>query len=277
MDLPPAVTLAVLAGALLHACWNAMIKSSADKLLDTGLVCAGGTACSVPFILALPLPAGPSWPWLAATSVLHVAYFAAIVGAYRAGDLSHGYPIMRGLAPLLVALASALWLGESPGALAWAGILLVCAGVLSIGLHGRPQPVAVRWAMLNAGIIATYTFIDANGVRLSGDPVAYIAWLFFLGCLPFALGVLALRRGEFASYVASRWGRTIAGGVLSAAAYGIAVWAMTRAPVAAVAALRETSVVFGALIGSWLLKEGHVRQRVAGAAVVAAGIVLLKV
>ena len=276
MELTPGITLAMLAAALLHASWNAMIKSSADKLLDTGMVCIGASVVCAPLMLALPLPAPAAWPWLAASSVLHIGYFFAVVGAYRAGDLSHGYPIMRGLAPLAVALASIAWFGETPRPSAWAGIALVCGGVLSLGFIGRPQLAATRWALANAVIIASYTLVDANGVRVSGDPVAYVAWMFFLDCAPFALVVLALRRGELLRYAAARWGRALAGGALSAGSYGIAVWAMTRAPVGTIAALRETSVVFGALIGSWLLKEGHVRARLAGAVVVAAGVAMLK-
>jgi len=276
LELTPGITLAMLGAALLHAGWNAMIKSSPDKLLDTGMVCVGATVVCAPLMLALPLPAVAAWPWLAASSVLHVGYFFAVVGAYRAGDLSHGYPIMRGLAPLVVAAASIAWFGEMPKATAWIGIALVCAGVLSLGLVGRPQRAATRWALANAGIIAVYTLVDANGVRVAGDPLSYVAWMFFLDCAPFALIVLAMRRGEFVRYVVARWGRAVAGGALSAGSYGVAVWAMTRAPVGTIAALRETSVVFGALIGSWLLKEGHVRARLAGAVVVAAGVAMLK-
>ena len=276
MELTPVITIAVLCAALLHAGWNAMIKSSADKLLDTGMVCIGASVVCTPLMFALPLPAPASWPWLAGSSVLHVAYFFAVVGAYRAGDLSHGYPIMRGLAPLVVAAASTAWFGEAPRLVTWGGIVLVSAGVLSLGLVGRPQPAATRWALANAAIIACYTLVDASGARVSGDPVSYVGWMFFLDCIPFALLVLAMRGRELLRYAAARWGRALVGGALSAGSYGIAVWAMTRAPVGAVAALRETSVVFGALIGSWLLKEGHVRQRLAGAVVVATGVALLK-
>lgn len=276
MELTPGITLAMLGAALLHASWNAIIKSSADKLLDTAIVCGGGALLVLPGLFVLPAPAAASWPWLAASCVLHVAYFFAVVGAYRAGDLSHGYPIMRGLAPLAVALASIAWFGEAPGAAAWTGIGLVCAGVLSLGFIGRPQRAATRWALANAVIIATYTMVDASGVRVAGDPLSYVAWMFFVDTAPFALVVLALRRGELLRYAAARWPRGLAGGGCSAVSYGVAVWAMTRAPVGTIAALRETSVIFGALIGSWLLKEGHVRARLAGAVVVAAGVAMLK-
>ena len=276
MELTPGITLAVLAAALLHAGWNAIIKSSADKLLDTAIVCGGGALVVLPALFALPAPAEASWPWLAASCVLHVGYFFAVVGAYRAGDLSHGYPIMRGLAPLAVSLVSIAWFGETPRPTAWAGIGLVCAGVLSLGFIGRPQRAATRWALANAVIIAIYTLVDASGVRVAGNPLSYVAWMFFVDTAPFALIVLAMRRGELLAYAAKRWPRGLAGGTCSALSYGVAVWAMTRAPVGTIAALRETSVIFGALIGSWLLKEGHVRARLAGAVVVAAGVAVLK-
>ena len=276
MELTLGLTLAMLGAALLHAGWNAIIKSSPDKLLDTALVCGGGALLVTPALFLVPAPEAAVRPWLAASCALHVAYFFAVASAYRAGDLSHGYPIMRGLAPLAVALVSIAWFGESPGAAAWAGIALVCGGVLSLGLIGRPQRAATRWALANAVIIATYTLVDASGVRAAADPLAYVAWMFFVDTAPFALIVLALRRRDLPAYARGRWPRGLAGGACSAVSYGVAVWAMARAPVGTIAALRETSVIFGALIGAWLLNEGHVRRRVAGAAVVAAGVALLK-
>jgi drug/metabolite transporter (DMT)-like permease len=211
--------------------------------------------------------------------VLHIGYYFAVVGAYRAGDLSHGYPIMRGLAPLLTSVSAAVLLNELPGPLAWLGILLICGGVLSIGLvgfHWRESRASTRWALTNAVIIAAYTLVDAQGVRLSGSPAGYVLWLFVIDALPFPLIILVVKKAKLVAYARQFWLRGFVGGVLSSIGYGIALWAMTRAPVAAVAALRETSVVFAALIGAWLLKEGHVRRRIAGAAVVAAGVIALK-
>jgi len=275
-ELSAGITLAVLGAALLHATWNAMVKSSRDKLLDTALVCIGGSAVTIPFLFFVPAPPERTWPYLAASLVIHVGYFFAIVGAYRAGDLSHGYPIMRGIAPLLVAFAAFAVFGESVTPGQWAGIFLICGGVLSLGLVGRVSRAAIGWAVANGVIIALYTLVDAAGARLSGDPVAYVLWMFVLDCVPFGLIVLVMRGRELIGYVRSNLLRGTAGGVCSSGAYGIVIWAMTLAPVAAVAALRETSVVFGALIGAWLLKEGHVRARVAGAVAVAAGIAAMR-
>jgi len=274
------VTLAVLAAALAHAAWNAMVKSSRDVLLDMTVVIVAAGVAGAPLLLVVEPPARASWPYIAASVVIHVGYYVAVVGAYRAGDLSHGYPIMRGVAPLLVSVCALAWLGESPRPMVWIGILLICGGVLSLGLagfHWRTSRVSTGWALANAVIIAAYTLIDATGVRLSGSAAGYVLWLLVLDALPFPLVVWLLKRNQLVNYAAQFWLRGLVGGVLSSAAYGVALWAMTRAPVAAVAALRETSVIFAALIGAWLLKEGHLARRLAGAATVAAGVIALKI
>ena len=278
--MPLDVTLAVLGAALAHAAWNAMVKSSRDVLLDMTLVILGGAVAAAPFLFFVAAPARESWPYLAASIVSHIGYYIALVGAYRAGDLSHGYPIMRGIAPLLVSICALAWLQEAPTPMEWLGVLLICGGVLSLGLagfHWRTSRVSTGWALANAVIIATYTLIDAAGVRLSGNAASYVLWLFVLDALPFPLLVLLLKRNQLVLYAAQFWLRGLVGGVLASAAYGVALWAMTRAPVAAVAALRETSVIFAALLGAWLLKEGHLARRIAGAATVAAGVIALKI
>jgi len=278
--MPLEVTLAVLGAALAHATWNAMIKSSRDVLLDMTTVILAAGIVAAPLLLLVPQPARASWPYLAASTVLHVGYYVALVSAYRAGDLSHGYPIMRGVAPLIVSFCALVWLREAPSAMEWVGVLLICGGVLSLGLagfHWRDSRVSTLWALTNAVIIAGYTLVDAVGIRHSGSPAGYVLWLFVLDALPFPLAVLYLKKTELVVYARRFWLRGVVGGVLSAGAYGVALWAMTRAPVAAVAALRETSVIFAALIGAWLLKEGHLARRLAGAATVAAGVIALKI
>jgi drug/metabolite transporter (DMT)-like permease len=274
------VTAAVLAAALAHATWNAMIKSSGDVLLDMTLVVFFAGVATLPFLPLVDVPGPAVWPYVAASMAIHMAYYFALVGAYRAGDLSHGYPLMRGIAPLLTSLCAVWWLGEAPRPLVWVGIVLICGGVLSLGLTGfnwRTSRVSTLWALTNAVIIAAYTLVDAGGVRAAGKPETYVVWLFVLDALPFPLLILFLKRRELASYAVRFWLRGLIGGALSAAAYGVVLWAMTRAPVAAVAALRETSVIFAALIGAWLLKEGHIARRLVGAATVAAGVIALKI
>jgi len=279
-ELSIGVTFAVLAAALAHATWNAMIKSGGNVLFDMTLVVFFAGLVTAPFMLVVEVPPAAAWPYIAASMAIHIAYYVALVGAYRAGDLSHGYPIMRGLAPLIVSLCALAWLGEAPRPMVWLGVVLICGGVLSLGFAGfrwAESRVALGWALANAVIIAAYTLVDAAGVRASGKPEIYVVWLFTLDALPFSLLILWLKRDELVPYARRYWPRGLVGGGLSAAAYAIVLWAMARAPVAAVAALRETSVIFAALIGAWLLKEGHIARRIAGAVTVAAGVVALKI
>jgi drug/metabolite transporter (DMT)-like permease len=279
-ELTLGVTLAVLAAAAAHATWNAMIKSGGDVLYDMTLIVFFAGLVTAPFMLVVDAPPRAAWPYIAASMAIHIAYYVALVGAYRAGDLSHGYPIMRGLAPLIVSLCALAWLGEAPRPMVWLGILLICGGVLSLGFagfHWETSRVSLGWALANAVIIAAYTLVDAAGVRASGKPEIYVVWLFTLDALPFSILIMMLKRRQLLPYARKYWFRGLVGGALSAAAYGIVLWAMSRAPVAAVAALRETSVIFAALIGAWLLKEGHIARRIVGAATVALGVIALKI
>jgi drug/metabolite transporter (DMT)-like permease len=278
--MPLEVTLAVLGAALAHATWNAMIKSSSNVLFDMTLVVLFGGVVTAPFMLVVETPPPAAWPYIIASMVLHLGYYIALVGAYRAGDLSHGYPIMRGVAPLIVSVSALLFLGEAPKPLVWVGVLLICGGVLSLGFVGfqwQQSRRSLAWALTNAVIIACYTLTDAAGVRVSGRADSYTVWLFTLDALPFSLLIMWLKRKELVPYARRFWLRGIVGGALSAGAYAVVLWAMARAPVAAVAALRETSVIFAALIGVWLLKEGHIARRVAGAITVACGVIALKI
>ena len=278
------VVLAVLLGAALHAGWNALVKSSGDKPLDTALVHLLGALVAVPLLVIVGLPGPAGLPYIATSLVIHIGYYIALAGAYRYGELSMTYPIMRGFAPLLVALASTSVIGESPSAAAWAGILGITVGVALVGLahpgealhHGK----ALAFAFANAGIIATYTLVDGLGVRASGEPLRYVLWLFAVDGLPFAL-LVVWRRGAAArpamwAYAKQRLPLAAAGGLASAASYAIALWAMTRAPVASVAALRETSVLFAALLSTLLLKERFGLQRAMGTAVIVGGVVALR-
>ena len=276
-----AVTLAVLGAAMLHAAWNAMLKGGRDTTLDMAIVVAGSALVVVPLLPFVPLPAPASWPYIGASVAIHIGYYTALVGTYRAGDLSHGYPLMRGVAPLLVAGFGAAALGELPGGWMWLGILLISTGVICIAfvggasfLHNRR---ATAWALANAALIAAYTLVDGTGVRLAGSTAGYATWMFFLDGFPYVLIIACLRRGELLPYARRNWHRALAGGACSVAAYAIALWAMTRAPIAAVAALRETSVIFAAVLGSWLLKEPLGPARLAGAGAVVVGIIFLKI
>jgi drug/metabolite transporter (DMT)-like permease len=280
LELTLGITLAVLGAALLHAAWNAMLKGGRDVMLDMGIVVAGSALVVVPALPFVPLPERASWPYIAASIVIHIGYYTALVGTYRAGDLSHGYPLMRGVAPLLVAGFGAAVLGELPGLWMWLGILFISGGVIGIAfiggasfLHNRR---ATAWALANAALIAAYTLVDGTGVRLAGSPERYAVWMFFFDGFPYVLIVAWLRRSALLPYVRGHWQRGLAGGAFAVVAYAIVLWAMTRAPIAAVAALRETSVIFAAVLGTWLLKEPFGGARVAGAAAVVLGVVFLK-
>ena len=193
-----------------------MVKSSRDVLLDTTNVVAGAGIAALPLVFLVAPPAPVSWPYIVASVVIHIGYYVALVGAYRAGDLSHGYPIMRGLAPLLVAMGSSAWLGEVPQPSTWAGVLLICGGVLSLGLAGFRWSESRRstgWALTNAAIIACYTLVDATGVRASGSPEGYVLWMFVLDALLFPLGVLLYKKKILVDYARKYWLRGLASGV----------------------------------------------------------------
>ena len=269
---------AVLAGALLHAAWNALIKSSSNKSLDTALIHLLGSVVAMPLVAVLGWPPAPAWPFIAASIVIHIGYYTALSGAYRHGDLGLTYPLMRGTAPLLVALSASFTLGETLSPLAWVGVLGISTGVLTLGLsqHAFDAPKAVWFALANAVIIALYTVADGLGVRASGNAMQYVATLFLLDGWPFALIVFLRQREVVLPYVRQRWPLALGGAVASMGSYGVALWAMTRAPVATVAALRETSVLFAALLGVWFLKEVFTLRRVIGTAIILAGVMALR-
>jgi len=282
------IVLLVLGGAVLHASWNALVKSSGDKEVDTSLVHFLGALVALPMLLYTGPPPWAAWPYIAGSLFIHIGYYIALVGAYKHGDLGLTYPIMRGFAPLLVALSSGFFIGEAPTAMAWLGIAGITAGVALVGLskpgealhHGK----ALVFAFSNAAIIAMYTIVDGMGVRATahGGALAmqYVLMLFVLDGIPYPALVLLRRtpqqRREIWAYAKKRWPLAALGGSASIGSYAIALWAMTKAPVASVAALRETSVLFAALLGCWLLKEKFGRQRALGTVVIVAGVMALR-
>jgi len=279
IELTLGVTLAVLGAGFLHALWNALLKSSAgDPILDTALIVAGSSIVAAAMLPLVGVPAPSAWRFIAMSSAIHFGYYITLAGAYHRGDLSFAYPLMRGVAPLIVTVLGVLFLGEHPSTTTLVGIALISTGIVVIAwfASGRHPPAAAGWALANASIIALYTLVDGAGVRTSGNPAGYVSWLIFLEGLPFLAWIYWRRGMAAARYVGSRWRRGLAGGAASLAAYGIVLWAMTRAPVAVVAALREVSVLFAALIGALVLKEGFGWRRLAGAATVVAGVAALK-
>jgi phosphonate utilization associated putative membrane protein len=278
------VVLAVLLGALLHASWNALIKGGSDKALDTAFIHSLGVLVAIPLVAVLGFPRAQAWPYLIASLVIHIGYYSALVGAYQHGELGLTYPIMRGLAPLLVAAASAAAIGERLALSAWLGVVAISLGVVAVGLSrsvvsSGHRGKALRYALANAAIIALYTVVDGLGVRAAANPAQYVATLFLFDGLPFFALVMWRRAGrhrEAWHYMARRWKRSLGGALASIGSYGIALWAMTQAPVASVAALRETSVLFATAIGALWLKEGFGPLRAAGTVLVVAGVMALR-
>ena len=282
------VVLVVLGGAMLHASWNTLVKSSGDKQLDIALVhFLGGLVCA-PLLWWTDPPPPVAWPFLMASLCIHVGYYVTLSGAYQHGDLGVTYPIMRGSAPLLVALGSSAVLAEPLSPMGWAGVSAVTLGVLMVGLsrpaqalhHGR----SVAFALANACVIAGYTFVDGSGVRASvaagGTAASYVVMLFVLDALPFPLLVAARRgvaqRPAMLAYARRRWLLATLGGLASLGSYWAALWAMTKAPVALVSALRETSVLFATVLSVLVLKERFGPQRALGACVIVGGVVALR-
>ncbi len=270
----------VLATALMHASWNAIVKVVSDRLVSLALVNFTHTLMALAALPFVGLPNSESWPYLIASVVIHQAYYAGLVMQYRFGDLGQVYPLARGASPLLVAAAAWIWAGEALGPGALMAILLITGGIMYLALSGRGQGgnrLAVAWALFTALTIAGYSVADGLGGRAAGDTLAYIVWLFLLDGLPLPL-VLPLLRGpvELAASLRRYWLPGLFGGVLSSTAYGVVIWVMSLAPLAIVTALRETSVIAAALIGMLFLSEPFGGRRILATCLVALGIAVLQ-
>jgi drug/metabolite transporter (DMT)-like permease len=275
------VFVAVLFAAACHAGWNAAIKGGLDPLTTTVLISIGAAIVSG---LALPfvgLPAMAAWPWCAASVLIHLFYFAALIESYRAGDMGQVYPIARGAAPLMTATVTTVLVGERLGVLGWGGIVLLAAGVLLLSLRGgrelaRLDRRAVGFALFTAVTVCAYSVVDGIGARLAGGANAYSVAL-FIGIGPVMAAYALVRSGRAVIPAMRRhWGIGLAGGTLQLGSYGIAIWAMTVAPIAIVAALRETSVLFGAAIAVVFLKEPLRASRVVAALMIVTGLTLIR-
>lgn len=272
-----AVFAIILLGAALHATWNAVVKGGGDKLLTTCMITSFASLIALAIVPFLELPARESWPFIGASVILQVLYFVLVASTYRIADMSQTYPIMRGTAPLLVAASSVFLLSESLPPFAWVGIAVISLGILSMAVApSAGQKKGLILALINAAVIASYTLIDGLGVRKSGAPAAYTLWIFLLTGIPLATWAIATRRHEFQRYLVRHWRPGIVGGVGTIASYGLALWAMTAAPIATVSALRETSILFGVVISALILKEHLTRVRIVAACIIAAGAMVLR-
>jgi len=275
------VFAALLFAALMSATWNAIVKGGSNKYLHAVLVANSAALIAVILLPFLRQPAPQAWLYLAASAVLQAVYYRFLAAAFRAGDMSHAYPMMRGTAPLLVSLVSGPLIGEalSPGK--WIGVILICTGVMGLAWEVRLRTSAhsaiVRYALMNAVIIAAYTVVDGIGVRLSGAASGYLMWNLLLTALVLSIWTLRTRRRELFSYAVGHARVALIGGLATTTSYGIVLWAMTQAPIAAVAALRETSMIFVLAIAVLVFKERVGLRRLGATVVIACGAVAIRV
>jgi len=275
------VFAAVLFAAACHAGWNASIKRGLDPLTTTVAISLGAALVSLFALPVVGLPAPEAWPWVLASIAIHLFYFAALIESYRTGDMGQVYPIARGAAPLMTATVTTWFVGERLGLVGWLGIVLLAAGVLLLSLRGGRELAklnsrAVGFALFTAVTVCAYSVVDGIGARLAGSAHAYSAAL-FVGIGP-VMVLYALARSGVPALANTRrlWLAGLAGGALQLGSYGIAIWAMTLAPIAIVAALRETSVLFGALIAVIVLKEPLRAGRIGAALLIVCGLMLVR-
>jgi drug/metabolite transporter (DMT)-like permease len=292
--LPLSVTLAVLAAAVTHATWNAIAHGIKDQLLAFGLIGAGGIVVAIPLVILFPFPLSACWPYLLASVVIHVFYNLLLMRSYRYGAFGQVYPLARGTSPLVVTVLAAVFAAERPSGFQVAGVLVVSGGLAVLVLAGRRASAesgggagpragsgigrAALIAAVGTGLtIAAYTTVDGLGVRLSGSSVAYIGWLMLLESLCVPAWALARRRRDLREVPWRVLGAGLLAGALSVLAYGLVLWAQTRGDLAPIAALRETSVIFGAVIGTVVFHEAFGRWRIAATVLVVIGVLLLNV
>ncbi|WP_170417589.1 EamA family transporter [Ruegeria atlantica] len=273
----PFVIAIILTAALLHAVWNAIVKTAADRTTTLGLVALGHVIPAMAMILLLPLPSAESFPYILISTVVHFGYYFMLGKAYQHGDLSVVYPIARGIVPALVSLWAMILVGEVLPLQAWGGIALIALGIQLSSWSALRSGVG-RWALgfaLGTGFcISIYSVVDGIGVRLSGNTLSYWAWGAFLHL--FIAGFVGVKkRDTLANLPAKTWMIGILGGLVSMTAYGLVLYAKNFAPLGAVSALRETSVIFAALIGFIFLHEGNWMRRLGAAVLMAIGVALI--
>lgn len=274
----------VLLAAILHASWNALVKVGGDALVRLAIINATAGLCALPFLFVVDIPDPASWRYLGASALIHQAYYFFLVLSYKNGDLSHVYPIARGVAPLLVAIGAFLFAGETLSILGVIAVGIICAAIMSLSLSGPRSSAATIpdsskaafFALCTGAMIAGYTVCDGLGARAAISVSGYIAWLFVVDALPIVfIAVLLRRRTLFTTFRRHALTGTL-GGAFSIGAYGLVIWAMSLTPMTYVSALRETSVILAALIGTRLLREPFGMRRIYAAVLVSAGVVLLQ-
>ncbi|MEU8977484.1 EamA family transporter [Streptomyces sp. NPDC058246] len=275
----PLVTTAVLIAAVTHAGWNAIAHRISDKLVGFTLIAGGGMLIGLVMVPFVPFPASGAWPYLIASAVIHVVYYVLLMRSFRLGDFGQAYPIARGTAPLVVTALAAVFAHEVPDGWAASGIALSCAGLTGVALWGlrgrRPNWAAIGAALATGLSIAAYTVVDGLGVRASGSSLGYIAWLMAIEGVVVPAYAAYRWRGELFSVLRPFAAVGLLGAALSVAAYGLVLWAQTRAELAPIAALRESSIIVGAAIGAIFFKERFGAPRIAAAGLLVLGIGLM--
>ncbi|MBC8158472.1 MAG: EamA family transporter [Alphaproteobacteria bacterium] len=281
MSLQPELAALVLFAAVVHATWNALAKGSGDRLMTVAVIQGSQTVFALFFVPFVAIPAIEAWPYLIGSVVIHTGYFYFLMKAYEDGDLSHVYPLARGSAPLLVALMTSALVIETPNAAGMVGIVLVSLGIVSLAFVGNGHYPSgakpVRLALTTGLFISAYTLCDGLGTRTGDTPFSYIVWLFLWSGVPFCIATAFVRRKTLIVDLAKRWKWGATAGVLSALAYSLVLYAMSQSAMAYVSALRETSVLFAALIGIIAMKEPLGFRRIAAAAIITAGIIVMQV
>ena len=272
----------VLFAALLHASWNAFAKTGSNPTLSIACFHVVAAVFAVPVIFLVPLPNVECIPYLLASVVMHWVYMGLLGKAYKVGDLSHVYPLSRGTAPLIVTVVSTLIFKEVLPNLTVFGILLTCSGIILLSFkNGLSLQQDLRPVVLSLGTslaIAAYTIIDGLGVRHSIDPLSYIIWLFALVGITFGLFTVFVRtknpKRALRYFKQQRW-VMLTGGMATAGAYGIVIYAMDESPMAMVSTLRETSVLIGIIIGVVILKEQFGKMGMGAVTLVGAGVFIM--
>jgi len=303
------VFTAVLAAALMHAGWNAVVRVGLDRFSSILLLSMTQSGLALVLLPFAPLPAPAAWPWVAGAALLHTGYKLFLIRAYQHGDLSQVYPLARGAAPPIVAIGGALFLGELLPATGWMAVALIAAGVALMAFRGGHGPMrslprermisevkdaveaypagsastagrlsaqALGYSLATAGFVASYTLADAQGARIAGSATAFALWMFVADGFVMLAYAVATRGPRAPVAVLSAWRTGLPAGALSLGSYWIVLWAFTRAPVALVAALRETSVLFAMLLGVFVLKEHAGRWRWAAGLLIAAGVAAMR-
>lgn len=279
MTTEPWVIAALLAAALIHAMWNAVLKSSGSRMLSMATITASSALFALPLVFVFPLPAPEAWPYLIASVILHLGYFIALILAYRHGDLSTAYPVARGCAPLFVTLGAAVAIGQVLTPLETFGVVMISCGISMFAFEkGLPQRHTIKpfaTAITVSLFIGAYTVVDGIGLRNTPQSLSYIGWLFVLEGIPLIAYVSIVHGARYRAHLRDNWKPEVVGGALSMVAYALVLFVLAFSVMAHVSALRETSVLFAVLIGAYKLKERFGLFRWSAAIIVTTGIIVM--